>query len=87
MIIDIDGFEMDLDQLFNAFGQLFKKIGIDGTDEQQIYNTVTVFIASLMASGLYREYGNDPDELEPQIQTTCKTIADDMGEKIRAFLK
>lgn len=87
MIIDMDGFEIDLDQLFNAYGQLFKNMGIDGTDEQQIYNTVTVFIASLMASSLHREYGNDPDELELQIQNTCNTIADDMGEKIRIFLK
>ena len=87
MIVDIDGFEMDLDQLFNAYGQLFKEIGINGTDEQQVYNTVTVFIASLMASRLHGEYGNDPAELELQIQTVCNMIADDMREKIRAFLK
>ena len=87
MIIDLDGFEMDLDQLFNAFGQLFQSMGIDATDEQQIYNTVTVFIASLMASGFHREYGIDPAELELQLQTTCNVFAEDLEEKIRAFLK
>ncbi len=87
MIIDMDGIEIDLDQLFNAFGQLFQNMDIDGTDEQLIYNTVTVFIASLMASGLHREYGNDPAELELQIQTTCNVFAEDLEEKIRAFLK
>ena len=87
MIIDMDGFEIDLDQLFNAFGQLFQNMDIDGTDEQQIYNTVTVFIASLMASGLHREYGNDQAELELQIQTTCNVFAEDLEEKIKAFLK
>lgn len=83
----MDGFEIDLDQLFNAFGQLFQNMDLDESDDHQVYNTITIFIASLIASGLQDEYGNDPAELELQLQNTCSMIADDLEEKVRAFLK
>ncbi|MEW6685566.1 MAG: hypothetical protein AB1393_05100 [Candidatus Edwardsbacteria bacterium] len=86
MIIDIDGFEIDFDKLINSFGRLFQEMGLDGTDKQQVYNTLTVFIASLLASVFRQEYGDDTEKLKENLPEACKTIAEDLETKIRAFL-
>ena len=86
MIIDIDGFELDFDKLLVAYTKLFKDMGLAEADDQQVYNTITVFLASLIASGLQEAYGDNPAELEVQLQTTCNMIVQDLEEQVRAFL-
>ncbi|MFP4039800.1 MAG: hypothetical protein ACLFS7_04585 [Desulfosudaceae bacterium] len=87
MIIDMNDFEIDLEVLVEAFSQMIKDIGLDETDDEQVYNTITVFLASLIAEGLKEAYQDDPDMLEEQIKTTCKDIADDLEQKIRALIE
>ena len=87
MIIDIDGLEMDLDELMGEFAQLFKNMRLDDINDQLIYYITTVFLASFIANGLQEEYGEDSAELENQVQAASQTIAEDMKEKINAFLK
>ena len=86
MIIDLDGFEFDLDNLFDAYTRLFKDMGIDATDDQQVYDTITVFLASLLATGLQETYGDDPAGLETELRKTSHVIVEDLEEKIRMFL-
>lgn len=87
MIIDIDGLEIDLDKLFDAFTRLFAEMGLDESDDYQVYNTITVFIASLIASSLQEDHGDNPAELEARLQATCSVVAEDLEEKVRAFFQ
>lgn len=86
MLVNMDDFEFDLDKLTDAFGRMIQEAGLDETDDHQIYNSLTVFIASMIASGLREEYGSDPAQLEAQLKATCEEIAADLEEKTRAFL-
>ena len=87
MIIDIDGLEIELDQLMGAFAQLFKNMKLNEIDDQLVYNITTVFLASFIANGLQEEYGDDPEEIETQLKETSLAIAEDLEDKIKAFLQ
>ncbi|ABW68727.1 hypothetical protein [Desulfosudis oleivorans] len=86
MLVNMNDFEFDLDKLVDAFGRMIHEIGLDANDDQQVYNAITVFIASMLASGLKEAYGDDPAQLEDQLKSACKEIATDLEEKTRAFL-
>ena len=86
MIIDMGDFAIDLDILRDAFVKLLKDMGLDETNDQQVYHTITLIIASLIASGLRAEYDDDVLKLEEKIQTVINTIAEDLEIKIKALL-
>lgn len=86
MLVNMNDFEFDLDKLVESFGRMIHDVGLDANDDQQVYNAITVFIASMLASGLQEANGDDPGQLEIQLKTTCKEIATDLEEKTRAFL-
>ncbi|MDY6905067.1 MAG: hypothetical protein SWH61_10310 [Thermodesulfobacteriota bacterium] len=85
MIIDMGDFELDLDALTDAFSRLYKDLGIDENDGRKVYNTVSVYMASVLAAGLLDDFGDAPEMLEAQLRETSEMLATDMAEKIRAF--
>ncbi len=87
MIIDMDDFEIDLEELTEAFGRMFQKLDVDETDDEKIYHHVTIFMASMLAAWLQDEYGENPKTLDKQVKESCGAIAEDLEQKIRAFLK
>ena len=86
MIINMGDFVIDLDKLRDSFIRLLKDLELDETNDQQVYHTITVLMASLIASGLQAEY-DDTAKLEEQLQTILKTVAEDLEIKIRALLQ
>lgn len=85
MIIDMGDFEFDLNALTDAFSRLYRDMGIDENDGRKVYNTVSVYMASVLAANLLDDYGDAPEMLEAQLQETVQMLAEDMAEKIRAF--
>ena len=86
MIIDMGDFAINLDKLRDAFVRLLKDMELDETNDQQVYNTITLILASLFASGLRAEYDDDAIRQEEKIQEVIKTIAEDLEVKIKALL-
>lgn len=68
MLVNMNDFEFDLDKLVDAFTGMIHDIEFDETDDQQIYIALTVFIASMIASGLQDAYGDDPAQVERQVR-------------------
>lgn len=87
MIIDMDDFEIDLDKLTDAFGRMFQELDVDETDDEKIYHHITIFMASMLAAWLQDEYGGNPETLEKHVKKSCGGIAEDLEQKIRAFLE
>ena len=58
---------------------------MDEQDGQQIYNTVTVFLWNLLADGMWDEYGDELEKLEPRLNQICVEIAEDIEEKNTDF--
>ena len=86
MIIDMGEFEIDLEALVEAFSQMIQDIGLDVTDDEHVYNIISVLLATLVGEGIKEAYQDNPEMLEEQIKTTSKEIADDIEQKIRALL-
>ena len=86
MIIDMGEFEIDLEALVEAFSQMIQDIGLDVTDDEHVYNIISVLLATLVGEGIKEAYQDNPEMLEEQIKATSKEIADDIEQKIRALL-
>jgi len=86
MIIDMGEFEIDLEALVEAFSQMIQDIGLDVTDDEHVYNTISVLLATLVGEGIKEAYQDNPEMIEEQIKVTSKEIADDIEQKIRALL-
>ena len=86
MIIDMGEFEIDLEALVEAFSQMIQDIGLDVTDDEHVYNTISVLLATLVGEGIKEAYQDNPEMLEEQIKVTSKEIAEDIEQKIRALM-